>query len=332
MILGLTGKNASGKGEIAKFLIERGFKFFSLSDEIRESLKRKRIEITRESLTREGNRLREEFGPDILARIVLEKITPQNNYVVDSFRNPYEVKTFRKYGNFFLIFVDADPLKRFERIKKREREEDPQTYEDFLEMERREFKNNKITSQQLLMTEELRDFRIENNTTIKELHKSIKEILKESIKRTTRPSWDKYFMDIAMVVATRSNCIKRKVGAIIVYERRIISTGYNGTPRGVKNCNEGGCKRCEEFGPSGSSLNECICSHAEENSIVQSAFHGVSVKGSTLYTTYSPCFQCAKMIINAGIKEVVYGDGYPMLDNVQAIFTEAGVKLRTFED
>ena len=112
-------------------------------------------------------------------------------------------------------------------------------------------------------------------------------------------------MDIALVVASRSNCSRRHVAAVIVKDQRIISTGYNGTPRGIKNCDEGGCPRCNSDVPSGHSLGECLCSHAEENSITQAAYHGIAVKDATLYTTYSPCLMCAKMIINAGIKEVV---------------------------
>ena len=125
-----------------------------------------------------------------------------------------------------------------------------------------------------------------------------------------RPSWDEYFMNIAEVVASRSNCSRRKVAAVIVKDQRIISTGYNGTPKGIKNCFEGGCKRCSSIAPSGLDLGECICNHAEENAIIQAAYHGVSVKNANLYCTYSPCLLCAKMIINAGIKEVIYQDNY----------------------
>ena len=111
-----------------------------------------------------------------------------------------------------------------------------------------------------------------------------------------RPGWDEYFMSIARMVSSRSNCVKRRVGAVIALDRRIISTGYNGTPRGARNCNEGGCPRCNAFAPGGADLGECLCSHAEENAITQSAYHGVSVRGATLYTTLCPCLMCTKMI------------------------------------
>ena len=147
-------------------------------------------------------------------------------------------------------------------------------------------------------------------------------------RKTRRPGWDEYFMNIAHVVASRSNCIKRQVAAIIVKDKRIISTGYNGTPRGIKNCNEGGCARCNAHVPSGTQLDECYCSHGEENAIVQAAYHGISLKGSTLYTTYSPCLICTKMIINSGIQEVVFGKEYPLSEASIVLLKEAGIKIR----
>ena len=145
---------------------------------------------------------------------------------------------------------------------------------------------------------------------------------------TKRPGWDRYFMDIAHVAASRSNCSRRQVAAVVVRDRQIISTGYNGTPRGIKNCSDGGCPRCNSDVPSGEGLGQCLCSHAEENAIVQAAYHGIMVKGSTLYTTYSPCLLCAKMIINAGIVEVVYHERYSIDSTSMALLSEAGVKVR----
>ena len=146
-----------------------------------------------------------------------------------------------------------------------------------------------------------------------------------------RPGWDEYFIDIAHVVARRSNCRRRQVAALIVVEKRIISTGYNGTPRGIKNCYEGGCPRCAGDSKSGANLGDCICAHAEENAIVQAAFHGISVRGGTMYCTISPCLMCAKMIINAGLKEVVYEHDYHFQKTVRELFRKAGLKCRKFK-
>lgn len=147
-----------------------------------------------------------------------------------------------------------------------------------------------------------------------------------------RPDWDHYFMAIAEVAASRSNCSRRHVAAVLVRDKRIISTGYNGTPRGIKNCNEGGCPRCNSNVPSGEGLTECLCCHAEENSIVQAAYHGIAVAGATIYTTYSPCLLCSKMIINAGIKEVVYKQRYSIDSTSMRLLAEAGVKVRALEE
>ncbi len=137
-------------------------------------------------------------------------------------------------------------------------------------------------------------------------------------------------MSIAHVVKSRGNCSRRKVAAVIAKDRRLISTGYNGTPRGVKNCYEGGCARCAGDAPSGSGLGECICSHAEENAITQAAYHGTSVKDGVMYVTISPCLMCAKMIINAGIAEVVYDGDYAFTEQTRALLDEAGVVCRKF--
>lgn len=145
-----------------------------------------------------------------------------------------------------------------------------------------------------------------------------------------RPGWDAYFMNIAGEVAKRSNCLTRQVAAIVVRDRRIISTGYNGTPRNTKNCFEGGCPRCaaRTQATAGTKLEECTCSHGEENAIVQAAYHGISLKDAVLYSTHSPCLMCAKMIINAGIQEVIYTTDYPLAALATSLMREAGVALR----
>jgi dCMP deaminase len=125
-----------------------------------------------------------------------------------------------------------------------------------------------------------------------------------------RPSWHEYFMGICDLVATRSTCLRRKVGAILVKEKRILCTGYNGAPSKVPHCRETGCLREQLSVPSGENHELCRGVHAEQNVIIQAAYHGIKVAGSTLYCTNQPCSICSKMIINAGIKRVYYKDGY----------------------
>ena len=128
--------------------------------------------------------------------------------------------------------------------------------------------------------------------------------------RPHRPAWDDYFMEITRLVATRSTCLRRRVGALLVRDKRILSTGYNGAPRGLRHCLEIGCLR-ERLGiPSGERHELCRALHAEQNAIIQAAFHGIRIQGATLYCTNLPCVICTKMIINAGIREIIYGGGY----------------------
>jgi dCMP deaminase len=125
-----------------------------------------------------------------------------------------------------------------------------------------------------------------------------------------RPSWEDYFMDIAQLVSNRSTCQRRKVGAVLVHDHAILSTGYNGAPAGIPHCDETGCLRHQLNVPSGEKHELCRGLHAEQNAIIQAAVHGVSIKGSTLYCTHHPCSICAKMLINAGIKTIYYQHGY----------------------
>lgn len=125
-----------------------------------------------------------------------------------------------------------------------------------------------------------------------------------------RPSWDQYFMAIARQVSTRSTCLRRRVGCVIVLEKRIVTTGYNGAPMGLAHCLQTGCLREREGVPSGERHELCRGLHAEQNALLQAAYHGVSVRGGTLYCTHKPCVLCTKMLINAGIVKVLFAEGY----------------------
>ena len=328
MILGLTGRNASGKGEVARFLQQGGFEYFSCSDELREEMRRRGVVETRESLIEWGTRLRADEGADTLARRVAKRFTPGLNQVVDSIRHPAEVNHLRTFAGFFLVRVEAPLEVRFERAKKRARAGDSMDLESFRQAEARELASGDPAAQQLLATFALADFEVVNDGSIEQLYERVRAVFREAASRIPRPDWDDYFLKIADVVATRSSCAKRRVAAVIVKDRRIISTGYNGTPRGTRNCSEGGCERCLSLAPSGTNLHDCLCSHAEENAIVQAAFHGVSLRGATLYVTMSPCLICSKMIINAGLAEVVYRTSYPLSEAARRLLDEAGVTVR----
>lgn len=140
-----------------------------------------------------------------------------------------------------------------------------------------------------------------------------------------RPSWNDYFLEIAKTVATRSTCLRRKTGAVVVRDKRILTTGYNGAPSGIKHCIDAGCLR-EELGiPSGQRHELCRGLHAEQNAILQAALHGVSLKDAVIYTTHQPCSLCAKMIINVGIKRIYYIEPYPD-ELAESLLREAGIE------
>ncbi len=141
-----------------------------------------------------------------------------------------------------------------------------------------------------------------------------------------RPSWPEYFMGITKLVATRSTCLRRHVGAILVKDKRILASGYNGAPSGLRHCEEVGCLRANSSVPSGERHELCRGLHAEQNLILQAAYHGISIRGAILYCTNKPCVICTKMIINAGITKIYYEDGYddPLSDQM---LSEAGLEI-----
>lgn len=142
-----------------------------------------------------------------------------------------------------------------------------------------------------------------------------------------RMSWDEYFMEMAKLAAKRSTCLRRNVGAVIVQDKHVVATGYNGAPKGIPHCGElGGCYRAKHNIPSGERHELCRALHAEQNAIIQAATYAQSIDGATIYITHQPCVICAKMIINAGIKRIVVSQGYPDEMAVE-ILSQAGLKI-----
>ena len=143
----------------------------------------------------------------------------------------------------------------------------------------------------------------------------------------SRPTWEEYFMEITRLVSKRATCLRRQVGAVLVMDKRLLATGYNGAPSGLAHCLEVGCLREEKQIPSGERHELCRGLHAEQNVIIQAAFHGIPIQGSTLYCTNLPCAICTKMLINAGIKEIIYEGGYG--DTLsREMLLEAGIPAR----
>ena len=330
MIVGLTGKNCAGKGEISEILQKKGFECSSLSDAIRDEADKRRIPKTRENLIRLGNELRRLHGPGILAKRILREI--EGDAVVDSIRNVEEIKELRKNKDFVLVGVDAPVELRFKRGNKRDRESEATTLEEFKRREKLENTANK-NKQQLDACLSMANVIIINNQTKKELLEKVDKLLSDlninadnkhanvemhNEVADKRIGWQDYFMNITREISRRSTCMSTRLGAIIVQDERIVSTGYNGAPRKTLDCNERGfCLRRDLKIPSGHRYELCRSVHAEQNAIINAARAGVPPKGGNMYIygmkIYEGedslidafhCFICKKMIINAGIENV----------------------------
>lgn len=329
MIIGLTGSFCSGKDYVASQFIGKGLIHFSLSDYLREELGRRGVEKTRENLVNLGNELRAKHGSGVLTEKTLEKIEENKDYVISSIRSPGEIAALRKRKDFFLVWLDAPVKVRFNRMNKRQREEnDPKTLKEFKKAEARENSRSK-SGQQLNKCKKLANAIVKNDKTKEILDGKISKMLSDfktlELKKK-RMDWDSYFLKIAMLVAERSTCRRHHVGAVLVKDRRIIATGYNGAAAGTKDCIELGCLRDQMNIPSGTRHEICRAIHAEQNAIIQSGLHGAHTEGATMYCTHPPCNICAKMIANAKVKRVVTFSEYPDKSFI-ALFKEVGIKF-----
>lgn len=331
MILGIAGASGAGKGEAIHFLQECGFQTHSLSDEIRTEAWRQEIPETRENLIRLGNEMRATQGHSALAKRLLPRLHPALNHAVDSIRHTAEVECLRQHApNFHLLWIEAAEETRLHRIMRRNR---PGEAANLRTTDRIEQDGQNPAGQQLDAIREHADRILKNEGTILQLQNRVKDWLQSHL-RFTRPSWDQYFMQVAHESATRSNCVKRRLAAVLTMDHHIVAVGYNGTPKGMKNCNEGGCPRCARFGKTGEGLDQCLCAHAEENAIAQSAQHGTATQGATLYCTFCPCRSCAKLITGAGIQRVVYQWTYDPEGDRQALWMlkASGVQTEQIRD
>ena len=230
---------------------------------------------------------------------------------------------------FLLISVDAPLTIRWQRHSKRCKfnEQEVLNLEDFVLRSDAHLYDPKTGLQPLISRAQVR--LLNTSSSLAHLYATLGKLDIPNPDRL-RPSWDTYFMALASLAAHRSNCMKRRVGCVLVgKERRVISTGYNGTPRGIRNCAEGGCPRCNEGNSSGVGLATCLCIHAEENALLEAGRERIR-DGAVLYCDTCPCLTCSIKICQVGISEVVYSQGYSMDNETANVFREAGVKLRQF--
>jgi len=344
MIIGITGTLGAGKGAVVEILKEKGFKHFSVRDFLNNELTKRSLELNRDNQVMLANELRKQNSPSYIIEQLFEKAGQENeNCIIESIRNPSEAEKIKQKGGI-LIAVDALPEIRYSRILARQSETDNVDFEEFLEQEKKEIFSINPYEQNLSECINMADYKIENSKDLGYLEKQIEIILgnikqKETFlkeilisepkkEKDIRPSWDEYFMNIVNSVAERATCDRGKTAAIAVKDKRIIATGYVGSPPGLPHCDEVGHMMHKVINEDGSISEHCIRTlHAEQNVICQAARFGISLDGATVYMKMSPCFTCAKMLISAGIKRVVAGKRYQR--DVYSIKTlkDAGIQV-----
>jgi len=340
MIIGLTGMHGSGKDTVAEHLVMKyGFTHISLSDFLREEEEKRGLEITRDNHIKMGNELRERSGHGVLGERALEKVKEKDgDYVVSSIRHPAEVKALRKDGHFFLVEVRAPLKTRFERMKMRGNEEYPKKLEELKEKEAIENQQSG-PGQQPTNVIKLAECVLMNDKTIKELQtktdKLVNDLRKkaEKLPRYVRPSWDEYFMGIVDATAKRATCDRGRTAVVVVKDKMILTTGYVGSPVGIAHCDEVGHQIKKVTHEDGTESQHCMRTiHAEANAIALAAKKGVAIDGSTLYCKLAPCYNCAKMVINAGIKRVVCQKRYHADKQSMEMFKMAKVQVEVLDD
>jgi len=334
--IGVTGTFCAGKDSFAKYLVEeKGFSHISLSDIIREELKVRGVEATRESLRVIGNEMREKEGSAVLAKRALARMKKDKDYVITSIRNPLEVKELAGAGRFVLVAVDAQRETRFQRMMSRGRKEsEPSTFEEFCIAEDKEMVSHE-QGQNIKNCMEMAKFIITNDEHEEQLKKKIDLLLPEAELSLMhkRPSWDEYFNQLRDIVGKRGTCDRGRSGCVIVKDKRVISTGYVGSPPGMAHCDELGHWFKRVIHEDGKITQHCIRTvHAEANAIAQAARHGTPLDGATLYCTMEPCIDCTKLLISAGIKRVVCWKKYHAAEETREMLEEAGVKLEVINE
>ncbi|KAI9207647.1 cytidine deaminase-like protein [Polychytrium aggregatum] len=312
MIVGLVGPPKSGKTAVASFLLKHlGFCQISLATQ------------------QDGLPAIEDDAHIVVAtaEALMDHITQNwtHNFVLDGIESLSLIETLSIRPFFLLVSVDSPISMRLARqLPDPMQHRDPGQLLQFMSQDD-DWKFGKTNGKECMERSALK---IVNAETLASLYAQLQRLdITNPIR--LRPSWDTYFMKLCNLAATRSNCMKRRVGCILVRNNRIIATGYNGTPRGVRNCNEGGCDRCNH-GASNHSLDTCLCLHAEENALLEAGRERVDsgVGHAILYCNTCPCLGCAKKIIQVGIREVIYALGYKMDDMTAKLFDSAGVQLR----
>ncbi|ODH26306.1 hypothetical protein ACO22_04689 [Paracoccidioides brasiliensis] len=325
MLLGLCGGICSGKHSVSEYLIQKhGFRQLQLARKP-DLLDEKELALSfGNHSVRSGSQMFQTV--DELLSFVTKNW--RERWVTTDIWDETTLERLLMRPYFLLVSIDAPVSLRWSRFTERSwrRQLDPPDLEKFVLWNDKHLYDRDIGIVYMTHRAQVRLFN--SSSSLHELHAALDELDLVSEHRL-RPGWDQYFMQLASLAAQRSNCMKRRVGCVIVREKRVISTGYNGTPRNTKNCNEGGCPRCNCGEGGGAALSTCLCIHAEENALLEAGRERIG-EAAILYCNTCPCLTCSVKIAQLGISEVVYSQSYNMDKETASILEEAGVKLRQF--
>jgi dCMP deaminase len=322
MIVILLGKPGAGVSTVAEHLIEKGFVHLALEDELIAEAGRRKLQPTSQQLHQLSQDLKQVYGPQILAEWVKLKMRNNQDYVITGIQETEELAILSKKAT--LVTVTADAKKRFTWLKKRGLDRDPEKQAHFQQYEKSY--NGALERKATIV--------IKNTSSLQALQQKVTEFVQDLKKEEHhRPSWDQYFLDIAKAVSRRATCDRGRTAVVIVKDKRILCTGYVGSPMGVPHCDEVGHKMKKVIHEDGRMSQHCVrTSHAEQNALALAARNGVAVEGATIYSKMVPCYTCAKMIINAGIKRVVCLIGYHGAVETPELLVQAGVKLEVRDE
>lgn len=345
MLIGISGTLSSGKTEVARYLTFQGFKLIIFNENGKKEVESldssesasvvdfKELTLSNDDITNKshGNAYMEPYKVFNKLDELVEFVTSnwQTSFVISHINDLVMLNTLQKRPFFLHISIDAPIDLRFKRFSIKQKKNI--SIEEFIRQSD-EFLFS--STNPLIEINNQAQIKIVNtSTSIKSLYVKLSELNLLNQERL-RPTWDSYFMRLADLAALRSNCMKRRVGCVVVRGNRVIATGYNGTPRHLTNCNEGGCPRCNDGQGSGAALSTCLCLHAEENALLEAGRDritgGQNDEKSVLYCNTCPCLTCSIKIVQSGIKEVVYAQSYSMDLYSHKVMSEAHILLRQY--
>ncbi|KAI1466026.1 cytidine deaminase-like protein [Daldinia caldariorum] len=357
MLIGICGAKCAGKSTVAQYLIDHhGFKKLHLNlsaasssssskaDIIHSGTSDSDADLTSSDASTNGLALSRKQTSAAsytfsTTAALLDFVTKRwrSRWVTTDVHDEAVFESLSRRPFFILISVDAPLTVRWQRYRQRDSERqqqqqgaegrEPISLEEFVSQSDRHLYDASHGVLPLMSRAAIR--LLNTSSDLAHLYATLAKLDLTNPDRL-RPSWDSYFMALASLAAQRCNCMKRAVGCVLVDSKHhVISTGYNGTPRHLRNCGEGGCPRCNSGESSGAALSTCLCLHAEENALLEAGRERIR-DGSLLYCNTCPCLTCSIKIVQVGITEVVYSQGYSMDTETAEIFRNAGVKLRQF--